>query len=632
NSVGRTKTRQRQIEDFYNTFIEKTKDIIDDVDYSEKDFQKIKSKFSDISDAHRFDDEKLFLYFLQNGKSMYGSACLDSNKLSEYEVDHIVPQTYIKDDSFDNKVLVLKSENQNKGGDVPNKAIINKMRDYWELLAKSGQVSPRKLANLKLGHLSDERKSGFINRQLVETRQITKHVANILSDYFKSSEIEILTPNADLTNQFRHGEVFVAVKDFDCENATNHHVHYAYDNKEFLPNGKVAETKYNDSNFVKVHVHEGFPKNRDLNDYHHAHDAYLNAVVATYVYETRPDLHDMWVYGEYQRKAQNETGKFGRQRQNYFKQLLADMIDEDWMRYVTDEDGKTAYMSGEFWNRDEVIAKIKQNLSLRNVNVVKKTEIQTGKFGDESVYKADEKAKNFAAGTKKKRNPNRYGGTKSPISAFTVVVRNVKNEMKPISIPAMLACDYLKSENKLNFVQELYSKEKIVEVVVEKVAKYTKYLLPNGVPRLLSSYQEAMSGSQLPIIEIANECSTDKELLDTYDNLAEFIIKNKLFAEVLDANGACKKKSDKLHLLNSDIKEYFSSAEKDEKIAIISEMLKVISPSKSSQNLKFLQKAGLGTTAQQLTSNNTISENATLIHQSITGLYETRAKLTLDEK
>jgi CRISPR-associated endonuclease Csn1 len=102
NETDRVTTRQKQIENFYKKFNEKTGENVTPA---------LNDEFKAQS-QHQFDDEKVFLYFLQNGKSMYGCADLDLDKLSDYEVDHIVPQTYIKDDSFDNKVLVLKTENQ----------------------------------------------------------------------------------------------------------------------------------------------------------------------------------------------------------------------------------------------------------------------------------------------------------------------------------------------------------------------------------------------------------------------------------------------------------------------------------------------------------------------------------------
>lgn len=55
-------------------------------------------------------DDKLFLYFTQNGKCMYSGKPLDINNLSSYEIDHIIPRFYITDNSFDNRVLVYKRE------------------------------------------------------------------------------------------------------------------------------------------------------------------------------------------------------------------------------------------------------------------------------------------------------------------------------------------------------------------------------------------------------------------------------------------------------------------------------------------------------------------------------------------
>ena len=58
--------------------------------------------------------ERLYLYFIQNGKCMYSGKALNIDELNKYEVDHIFPQSYIKDDSLDNKALVIREENQRK--------------------------------------------------------------------------------------------------------------------------------------------------------------------------------------------------------------------------------------------------------------------------------------------------------------------------------------------------------------------------------------------------------------------------------------------------------------------------------------------------------------------------------------
>lgn len=604
HSSGRTKPRQKQIEDFWKTFQEKTGEEIS---------PELKSEFA-TQGTDAFNDEKLFLYFMQNGKSMYGGASLDVSRLSDYEVDHIIPQTYIKDDSIDNKVLVLRSENQNKGGDVPSRAIINSMRWFWELLAKNGQVSPRKLANLTKGSLGEKDKEGFINRQLVETRQITKHVANILSNYFKDSEIEVLTPKAGLTSQFRQGYVFVPKDDFDFEKATAQNLHFAWDKREFLSDGTVKESNYSDAKLVKLWIHDGFVKDRDVNDSHHAHDAYLNGIVATYVYETRPDLRKMWVYGEYQRKAQKEIGKFGSQRKNYFKQLLSDMQEEQWLKYEVDEDGKTLYTNGEYWSRQEVLEKINRTLDLRDVHIVKKTEMQIGKFGDETVYK---KGKDYT-GSKSQLDPSRYGGTKSPISAFAVVVRTAKGDIKTLSVPAMFADNYLDGKKeKLLLLQELYPKEKIVEIVVEKVAKYTKFV-NDGIPRLVSSFQEALKADSLNLTQEEWRSLKVKgvDLIALFDKVTAYLEKNQVYNEE--------------HLTNwkMSVKEEFCNLSWEDQVQFIKDSFSLTKL--GTTNAKGMVKGKIGKASgqqQHKGQKNEIGNGTTIVHQSITGLRETRVKL-----
>lgn len=63
-------------------------------------------------------NERLYLYFIQNGRCMYSSRPLNIDTLYLYEVDHILPQSYVKDDSLSNKALVYKEENQRKSGSL----------------------------------------------------------------------------------------------------------------------------------------------------------------------------------------------------------------------------------------------------------------------------------------------------------------------------------------------------------------------------------------------------------------------------------------------------------------------------------------------------------------------------------
>ena len=77
-------------------------------------------------------------------------------------------------------------------------------------------ISEHKFNNLKTkaerGGLDERDKVGFIRRQLVETRQITKHVAQILDARFntevnekdkKNRTVKIITLKSNLVSNFR---------------------------------------------------------------------------------------------------------------------------------------------------------------------------------------------------------------------------------------------------------------------------------------------------------------------------------------------------------------------------------------------------------------------------------------------
>lgn len=197
---------------------------------------------SKVENSH-LQNDRLFLYYIQNGKDMYTGEELDIDHLSDYDIDHIIPQAFIKDNSIDNRVLTSSAKNRGKSDDVPSIEIVRNRKSYWYKLYKSGLISKRKFDNLtkaERGGLTEADKAGFIKRQLVETRQITKHVAQILDARFNTKrdendkvirDVKVITLKSSLVSQFR---------------------------KEFK--------------FYKV---------REINDYHHAHDAYLNAVVGT---------------------------------------------------------------------------------------------------------------------------------------------------------------------------------------------------------------------------------------------------------------------------------------------------------------------------------------------------------------
>ena len=182
----------------------------------------------------------LYLYYTQMGKCMYSGEDIDLDNLFDktiYDKDHIFPRSKVKDDSIDNLVLVKREINQHIKKDnypIPLE-IQKKMIDFWSLLKDKGFISKKKFERLTRKYsLSESELSDFISRQLVETSQSEKAVAEILKESFKKSEIVYV--KAGNVREFRQ--------------------------------------KYD---LIKV---------RGINDFHHAKDAYLNIVVGN-IYNTR---------------------------------------------------------------------------------------------------------------------------------------------------------------------------------------------------------------------------------------------------------------------------------------------------------------------------------------------------------
>lgn len=201
-----------------------------------------------------FRSDRLYLYYTQMGRSMYTGKPIDINRLFDrnvYDIDHIYPQSLTGDDSLDNRVLVEKTVNAKKGDTYPLSSALDgcyisgqqiriqdiqkEMRPFWHMLLEKELISKEKYNRLsRTTPLSDAEKAAFIGRQLVETRQSTKACAELLSKAY--------------------------------------------------PQTRIVYTKA--GNASRFRQYGGFIKVRDMNDYHHAKDAYLNIVVGN-VFDTR---------------------------------------------------------------------------------------------------------------------------------------------------------------------------------------------------------------------------------------------------------------------------------------------------------------------------------------------------------
>lgn len=203
----------------------------------------------DSTDDGLLRSEKYFLYFMQLGKCAYTRKSINFDELEDnhkWNIDHIWPQAKIKDDSIDNKVLVDTNVNGAKGDTYPiDKKIREKMQGFWHSLREKGLMSEKKYSRLiRSTQFTEDELAGFIARQLVETRQSTKAVAAILKELLPDSEIVYV--KAGLVSEFRQEMDMLKCREIN----DLHHAKDAYLN---IVMGNVYDTKFTKSplNFVQ---------------------------------------------------------------------------------------------------------------------------------------------------------------------------------------------------------------------------------------------------------------------------------------------------------------------------------------------------------------------------------------------
>lgn len=198
----------------------------------------------------RFRWDNLYLYYTQLGRCMYSLEPIDLADLKSnniYDQDHIYPKSKIYDDSLENRVLVKKNLNHEKGNQypIPEKVLNKNAYGFWKILFDKGLIGQKKYTRLTRRTPFEERElAEFIERQIVETRQATKETANLLKNICQDSEI--VYSKAENASRFR--QEFDIIKYRTVNDL--HHMHDAYLN---IVVGNVYNTKFtkNPLNFIK---------------------------------------------------------------------------------------------------------------------------------------------------------------------------------------------------------------------------------------------------------------------------------------------------------------------------------------------------------------------------------------------
>ncbi len=434
-------------------------------------------------DAREFDDEALTLYFMQCGKCMYSGKPLDINKLYTYQVDHILPQSYIKDDSLENKVLVYASENQRKLNTLLlDEKLVARMRGFWRTLRDAELIGEKKFNNLTRTSVSDEQMKKFVNRQLVETGQIVKQVQHLLETRYPESMVRPV--KAGVSHQLR--------------------------------------------------VELGLAKSREINDFHHAHDAYLACHVGRFVEYRHPDIYDAPL------KMAGVVKKFIKMQADSFRKTRkmpgsAGFIVSSFL--TSGVDMETGEVLRDEWIADVEAERIARCFDYKNAFISRMPEETHGAFWDETIYSPKTTGKTMGLPLKKGLDPLKYGSYSREQFAHFFIYEAMKPKgnqrvLKFAPVPVRVVSELASNPQALeDYARELARQKGLVFECIRKrkVFKYQQIIIGDsrlyvtGKKEVRNACQFAFARDETALIERLGRggaCS-DREMLDVLHVLQE---------------------------------------------------------------------------------------------------------------
>lgn len=540
--------------------------------------------------------DKLYLYYTQLGKCMYSGEPIDLNRLdSDYDIDHIYPQSKIKDDSIRNRVLVKRQLNAAKGGNYPLSSDIRQnMRGFWTVLEKKGLISREKYERLLRSEpFTLDEQAGFIARQLVETRQSSKIVAELLQRRFGDTT-EIVYVKAGNVSSFRQDQRLTD------------------DGEQKQASQCRNQHTVQDPLFVKC---------REVNDYHHAKDAYLNIVVGN-VYHV---------------KFTRNPANFLRQKDARYS--LNRMFDFD-VRRGTEQ----AWAAGP----EGSIAVVRRTMGKNNILFTRRSaEVKGGLF--DQMLVAQGKGQAQAKSSDPRMTIKKFGGYNKLTGAYFALIEYTNKKKRVRSLETVL----LMHKERYERDPEGYCRE-VLELQDPKV------LVPKIKVNALVSFDgfrmhiSGRTGSQI-IYKNANQLviaprwqqyvkciskylercrSAGRELpITSFDGLTAEQ-NGQLYALLLEKleNSLFRIKFETAAKTIRENQENFARLSVPDQCRILLQVLNLFANNAASADLKLLNgKAGIGILLTSKNLDNYMGHTFTLIHQSITGFFEQEIVLLTGE-
>lgn len=347
---------------------------------------------------------------MQLGRDAYTGKPINIDEVSQYyDIDHILPQSFIKDDSLNNRVLVAKPINNGKSDGVPLKLFGDNLatglgitvKQMWNNWADKGLINKAKQNNLFLDpeNINKHQASGFIRKQLVETSQIIKLATTILQAEYPKTKIIVVKASS------------------------NHYLRNEFD----------------------------LYKSREVNDYHHAIDAYLTTICGNLLYQAYPKLRPFFVYGQFKKfssdpKKENEILK---KTKNF--DFVAKLLGSKAPNEIRSQQGKVLF------EKNKIRLQLNKAYNYKYMLVSRDTTTKNQEMFGMTIYPRAERdiAKSRKLIEKRKGfSTDIYGGYTGTAAAYMAIVRINKtksSQYKVIAVPMTKRAILNKAEKEGNY-------------------------------------------------------------------------------------------------------------------------------------------------------------------------------------
>jgi len=451
------------------------------------------------------------------------------------------------------------------------------------MLLEKGFITKKKYDRLmRKDDFSPEELGGFISRQLVETRQSSKAVVELLKQLYASENTKIIPIKAGIVSDFRKNDLKML-------------------------------------------------KSRRINDYHHAKDAYLN-IVAGDVYSTKFTLNPMqWVKDK--QKSENER-----------IYNISRVFDYDVYRNGVKIWEAPEYNGKKRNENDEKIGgtleQIRKTMRRNDILYTEYSYCGKGQLFNETI---ESKSKAAAIQLKKGLDTSKYGGYSSAKTAYFALVefdgkkgKPVRNIMEvPIYISNMLPhnpnayleyCENVKGLKNVRILRNCIKKNALIEVngyaMRIRGSNETDLQFKNSIQLRLNSNEETIRKIERYLDKNKNYDASEKfdhisleETERLYDDLTEKLIST--YAQRPANRGRLLKEK----------RQVFLELGLTERIKLINQMITMLRCDiESKADLTAI--GGKENAGSMSVKKNTIGKSKlVLINQSVTGLFENRIEL-----